>query len=196
MSNLDSWITHSSTVVYETPFLEVLSDEVTMPNGKPGHYGWMKSKSEAVYIVPITDNDEVILVQQRRYTLGSLATLECVAGGLHEGETHVEAGARELLEEAGYQADSMTPVFDDDPLIYPSVSKTYDPYKLYIARGLHKVSDSLDADDGIESNILVALDDLPDRILAGDIVCSQSIASLLAAHARITKERASSDSKT
>lgn len=188
MSQLESWKTVSSEVVYETPFLEIRSDEVTMPNGNRGHYGWLKSKAEAVYVVPITDNDEVVLVQQQRYTIGSIATIECVAGGLKAGETHLEAAHRELLEETGYTASTITPVFDGDPLIFPSISKTLDPYKLYLARGLDKVTSTLDEIDGIESNILVPLEELSDRVLAGDIVCSQSIASLLAAQIRLAKE--------
>lgn len=188
MPKLESWKTLSSEVVYETPFLEILSDEVTMPNGNQGHYGWLKSKSDAVYVVPITDNNEVVLVQQQRYTIGSIATIECVAGGVDANETYVEAAHRELLEETGYTASTMTPVFDGDPLIFPSVSKARDPYKLYIARGLEKVSNTLDEVDGIESNVHVPLEELSDRVLAGDVVCSQSIASLLAAQVRLAKE--------
>ena len=189
MSNLGPWNTKSSEVVYETPFLEIRSDEVTMPNGKPGHYGWLKSKSEAVYVVPVTDDNEVVLVQQQRYTIGSIATIECVAGGLKEGESHLEASHRELLEETGFSAKTMTPVFDGDPLIYPSISKTYDPYRLYIATNLKKETDTLDEVDGIENNITVPLKKLPAYLLAGNVTCSQSIASLFAAYARLTEER-------
>lgn len=187
MSKLGSWHTHASEVVYETPFMEVLSDEVTMPNGKPGHYGWMKSKNEAVYVVPVTDNNEVILVRQQRYTIGSIATLECVAGGLNNEETHLQAAKRELLEETGYSATKMTPVFEGDPLIYPSISKTYDPYKLYLATGLHKETSSLDEVDGIEDTVAIPLADIPEYLLSSNVVCSQSIASLFATHARLMK---------
>jgi 8-oxo-dGTP pyrophosphatase MutT (NUDIX family) len=187
MSELGSWQTNSSKVVYETPFLEILSDEVTMPNGQEGHYGWMRSKGEAVYVVPVTDANEVLLVQQQRYTIGSRATIECVAGGLKSGETHLDAGHRELLEETGYSTANLTPVYDNDPLIYPSISKTHDPYKLYLATGLTHETERLDEIDGIENVVAIPLSQLTDYLLAGNVVCSQSIASLFAAYAKLTK---------
>ncbi len=58
---------------------------------------------ESVAILPLLDNDEVILINQFRAPLGRWI-LEAPAGIIEEGETYLEAARRELEEEAGYRA--------------------------------------------------------------------------------------------
>ena len=76
----------------------------------------------------------------------------------------------------------MIPVFGEDSLIYPSISRTFDPYKFYIARSLTIVSDRLDDIDGIVIIVATPPTDMPEKILVGDIVYSQSIAAIMRLH--------------
>ena len=57
-----------------------------------------------VNVVAITPEDQIILIEQYRHGIRSI-TLEIPGGMVDDGETPLEAGKRELLEETGYTSD-------------------------------------------------------------------------------------------
>ena len=65
-------------------------------------YGVVQVRSPAVFVVPVTDAGEVVLVAVDRYAIG-MTSWEVPAGGT-DGEEPVVAAARELREEAGLAA--------------------------------------------------------------------------------------------
>ena len=65
------WRTHTSTVVYENPWIRVREDDVDRPDGGRGIYGVMEVRHPAVFVVPLTDDDDVVLVEVFRYTTGA-----------------------------------------------------------------------------------------------------------------------------
>ena len=66
---------------------------------KQGLFDILESKDWA-NIIPITNDNKVIMVEQFRYGTREL-TLEFPAGSIEEGESPIEAAKRELLEETG-----------------------------------------------------------------------------------------------
>jgi 8-oxo-dGTP pyrophosphatase MutT (NUDIX family) len=105
---MSSWRTRTSTVVYENPWIRVREDGVDRPDGTPGVYGVVEMRQPAVFVVPVTDDDEVVLVRVDRYATGA-ASWEVPAGG-SDGEDPLVAARRELREETGLVADSWTAV--------------------------------------------------------------------------------------
>jgi 8-oxo-dGTP pyrophosphatase MutT (NUDIX family) len=89
--------------VYENAWIAVTEDSVTRPDGTDGIYGVVELKHDAVFIVAITDADEVVLVTVDRHTVGR--SIEVPAGGT-DGEPALLAAQRELLEETGFRADT------------------------------------------------------------------------------------------
>ena len=87
------WRTHSSTTVYENPWIRVREDAVDRPDGSAGIYGVVEVRNPAVFVVPVTADDEVVLVEVDRYTTG--VSLEVPAGG-SDGEDLLVAAQREL----------------------------------------------------------------------------------------------------
>lgn len=61
----------------------------------------------AVALVPMVDADHVCLVTNDRYAVGE-TLLEVPAGTIDEGETPDRTAARELAEETGYHASTIT----------------------------------------------------------------------------------------
>ncbi len=57
-----------------------------------------------VNVVAITPDDKIILIKQYRHGIRSI-TLEIPGGIVDSGESPLEAGKRELLEETGYNSD-------------------------------------------------------------------------------------------
>jgi ADP-ribose pyrophosphatase len=104
----------------------------------------------------------LLIVQPRVFTrLG--AQLDFPAGYLNNDEDHKSAALRELEEETGYRASEIKEVgyYYQDEGIGDARSK------IYIARGLKKVSDvKLDEDQYLES-LTVKVDDLKELIELG-----------------------------
>ncbi|PWJ26886.1 8-oxo-dGTP pyrophosphatase MutT (NUDIX family) [Branchiibius hedensis] len=97
----DAWQQLSTRIVYDNNWIRVVEDEVIRPDGSPGIYGVVELQHPAVSVVAMTDDDDVLLVEMDRYTVGK--TLEVVAGGT-DGQAPEVAAARELLEETGVVA--------------------------------------------------------------------------------------------
>jgi 8-oxo-dGTP pyrophosphatase MutT (NUDIX family) len=181
---MNSWQTKSSKVVYENPWMIVHEDEVIRPDGKDGMYGYIDSKSDSVYVVPVDSEGNTYVVQQERYTTKKIMW-ECVAGRT-DGEPEEVAAKRELLEETGLDAKSITIIGDVQVANGISTFKS----TFCIARGIEHVSDNLDKEDGILGVQKVPLASIHEKILSGDIKCSQSIAAFFMVIAYLEKEKA------
>lgn len=73
------------------------------PTTGESHPFYRIESPEWVNIVPLTADDHVVMIRQFRQGLRDV-TLEIPGGLVDPGESPVEAGARELLEETGYRA--------------------------------------------------------------------------------------------
>jgi 8-oxo-dGTP pyrophosphatase MutT (NUDIX family) len=96
-----TWPVRSTRTVYENPWMRVIEDRVVRPDGGDGIYGVVEMAHPAVFVVALTDDDEVLLVTIDRHTVGT--TTEVPAGG-SDGEDPLVAAKRELAEETGFEA--------------------------------------------------------------------------------------------
>ena len=99
----------TSREVYRNDWLTVREDQVRRPDGSDGIYGVVDKPHYALVIA--CDGDRFRLVEQFRYPLG-LRRWEFPQGtapGLADLEA-TELAHRELREETGLRADSMTPI--------------------------------------------------------------------------------------
>ena len=97
--------TIESKRIYEGSIINVRVDTVRLPNGNTATREVVEH-SQAVCIVPIDDDGNVVLVRQYRKPAEE-ALLEVPAGGVEEGEVSEEAVLRELQEEIGYTAGKL-----------------------------------------------------------------------------------------
>ena len=153
----------SSEDVFDGVILHVKRDTVTLSNGKPAvrevirHIG-------AVCVIPVTDDNKVIMERQFRYPLNRVI-LEIPAGKLDApDEDRLSAIRRELREETGYTADSWQEIGPFHPA--PAYSDEY--ITMYLARGLHKGEQDLDADEFLDV-CTVPLKDLVQDVMDGKI---------------------------
>ncbi len=97
------------------------------------------NSSGAAVIVAVTDDGELVLVEQFRIPLGrSVIELPAgLAGDIvgSEEEDLAEAARRELLEETGFESSRMTPLVEGPS----SAGLASETYTLFLARGAHRV---------------------------------------------------------
>lgn len=129
------WLTHTTETGYENPWIEVEHNTVTTPGGSPGIYGVVRFKNRAVGVVPIDDDDHTWLVGQYRYTVDEYSW-EMPAGGCPRDEEPIETARRELTEETGLAAATLTPLFSD---LHLSNSVTDERAWCWVATGLTQV---------------------------------------------------------
>ncbi len=105
MSESDEWAVRESVTEYETGWYTGGYDLVEQPDGSTKRYYWAEL-APAVVIVAST-GEEIVFVEQYRPAIRQ-SHLELPAGIVEEGESFTEAGARELREETGFEADGLS----------------------------------------------------------------------------------------
>lgn len=96
--------TLKSEQIYKGVLLEIYRDEVELPDGSRSVREYNKHPG-AVCVVPVTNDNQVIMVRQFRYP-NKEVMLEIPAGKLEKGETPLENCRRELKEETGREGYS------------------------------------------------------------------------------------------
>ena len=116
-----------------------------------------------VNIIPVTDDGQVVMIQQYRHGSKKI-TLE-IPVGLVDDESPEKAALRELLEETGYQGDGITYLgaTNPNPAIFNNLCHTF------LVKNVKKVADTnLDDNEDIEV-VLKPLEEIPGLIANGSI---------------------------
>lgn len=87
--------------------LTLRQDILQFPDGRMKEWNIIE-RPDAVVIIPLLSDDEVILIKQFRRAAGEIL-FELPAGLLEEGEHPESCAAREIREETGYAAMEMIP---------------------------------------------------------------------------------------
>jgi ADP-ribose pyrophosphatase len=122
-----------------------------MPDGQTKNF-YIKMTKPAVCVLAITEDNEVITVEQFRPGPNRMLN-ELPGGYMGDGETPEQSAARELREETGYAGDLqfVTECFDD---AYNTMNRTR-----FVATNCKKVGDQqLDSSEFIDVKVLSMAD--------------------------------------
>lgn len=147
---------------YEGKIINLRVDEARLPDGSVASREVVEHPG-GVGIIALTDEGEVLLVQQYRYPYGEVTT-EIPAGKRDRGEDPLTTGKRELAEETGASADNFTPL----GVLYPTPGYCNEVIYLYLATELHFAEQHPDEDEFLDV-LRLPLDTLVDKVMAGEI---------------------------
>lgn len=166
--------TISSETIYDGRIFKVTKDMALLENGKEAdrevvhHHG-------GVTIIPITENEEILMVKQYRYPHHKVM-LEIPAGKLEQGESHYECGKRELLEETGCTCREYRYIGE----IVPTPAYVSEVIHLYMAKGLEYSRQDLDDDEFLEVE-KIPLKKAVEMVMSGEITDSKTQIGVLKA---------------
>ena len=102
-------------VIYESDYVCLYADRVRLPSGYIiDKYHQVHYPKEAVSIVIFNEKNEILLIHEKRYTVGRLEW-EIPAGKIEAGESKEDAARREAMEETGCTLKDLTFLCSQNP---------------------------------------------------------------------------------
>ena len=164
-SDLSRWLRRRSERVYRARVFDVRCDTCVSPRTGHEHDFHLLDCCDWVNVVPITADDQVVLIRQFRHGVRDFS-LE-IPGGLIDPEdpSPRDAGRRELREETGYDSDDLVSL----GWSHPNPALQGNRCHTFLARDVRKVGEpTLDGTEETEV-VLVSRADLPELVRSGRI---------------------------
>lgn len=178
----------SSRKVHDGRIVKLSVDTVRFPDGSTGDLEMIRHPGAAA-ILPVVgsrkeSDPEILLLRQYRYAAGGYL-FEVPAGlPLGPNEAWDACAARELEEETGHRATTLTPM----TRIHTTPGFTDEVIHLYVAEGLVAGEQELDADEFVEVR-RVRFSQALEMVRGGEVTDAKSVATLLYAAAFVVGGR-------
>ena len=169
--------------IFEGRILHVQTWQVTCPDGQTAAREIVVHRGAAA-VVPVFEDGTTLLVRQHRGSVDRV-TLEIPAGKLdHVGEDPLQCAVRELEEETGLKAESMT--------LLTSVLTTpgfcTEQIGIYLAQGLSQGETHPDEDEFLDL-VRMPLEEAVELVMRGEIRDGKTICGLLMAREALARRR-------
>ena len=169
-----TWRTTASAVDYSCPGFDVRRDEVVLPDGTDSEFHYV-DEPPAVVVLPFTPDGDVVVIEEWRQAVDRLNR------GLPAGTTEPDdpdlaaAAARELAEETGYDAGSLSHLATTEPA--NGIANTVHHY--FVARDCRPAGDqTLDFNESIRVET-ADYDDLLAAAVDGDLRDGRAVLAIL-----------------
>jgi ADP-ribose diphosphatase len=158
--------------VYKGRIVDLRVEQVTLPNGAVVELEIIRHAGAAA-VAAVDDEQNVVLIRQYRHAAGGYIW-ELPAGILGPGEAPAACAARELREETGVSAGSLTRL----GTIFTTPGFTDERIHLFLARSLTTAAHAQEHDEVIVEIARISLGEALAMIRRGDIVDGKTIAGL------------------
>lgn len=174
--------TISTELMYKGNIINVERLTVELPNGKIATRDVVRNPGASV-IVPVTDNGEIVMVEQFRKP-NEKTFIEIPAGKLDAGEEPIKCAERELKEETGYTAKELKKILT----LNPAPAFADEVLHIYLATGLSRGEAHPDEDEFISARTY-KIDEVLNMIDEGQITDSKTVAGVLFAVRYLSKQK-------
>lgn len=161
-----------SETLVDGSFLKARRDKVRLPNGHSADREYIVHPG-AVVIIPLLDDDHVVLERQFRYPVNRVM-LEFPAGKLDAGEDPLLCAQRELQEETGYLAGEWAYA----GAMHLAIAYSTEIIHIFFARRLTAGAAQLDKDEFLEVHTK-SIEDLAEACRQGGVTDAKTLACML-----------------
>lgn len=155
----------------ETERFRVKELSIVDPSGQTHRRAFIEHPGAAV-ILPLLDDGRIVMIRNRRHAIDQ-TLWELPAGTLEAGEAPMRCAHRELQEEAGYSAGSLTPLCT----FYSAPGTSTELMHAFVARNLQAAQTRPDPTEAID--VQPQSNQQLDALLrAGDIQDAKTLATL------------------
>ena len=161
-----------SEYIYKGKIINLRVDDALLPNGKTAKREVVEHGG-GVAVLPLTENGEVIMVEQFRYPYMK-TVLEIPAGKRDKNEEPLLCGKRELTEETGATAKEYKSLGE----LYPSPGYCGEIIYMFLATELSFGNTNPDDDEFLNIK-KVPLEEAVEMVLSGEIKDAKTQAAVL-----------------
>ena len=162
--NPKPWQVVSTTKDKSYRVFNLRTDRAVSPRTGKAHRFFIIESSPWVNVIPLTPQNEVVLVRQYRHGTQDV-TLEIPGGLVETSDSPAGAAGRELMEETGYGAGEIIPL----GLVHPNPAIQNNACYTYLAKDVY-LSGEQDQDDKEDIQVVLRpLAAIPDIIRKGEI---------------------------
>jgi ADP-ribose pyrophosphatase len=139
-----AWETLATRTSYACEGFDVVTDDVRLPDGTETEFDYLSEDDSAV-ILPFTPEGRVVVIEEWRQAVGRV-NRGLPAGNLEAGESPAAAARRELAEETGHEAETVSHLTSVEP-----ANGFADPvFHYFVARGCEPTAEqALDHNESI-----------------------------------------------
>lgn len=167
-------IIHNAQVVAKSRFFHIEQIDLEFSNGEKRQFERMKGSGQgAVMIVPITADNHLLLVKE--YAAGTHSyQIGFPKGLIDPGEAPIQAANRELMEEVGFRANTLS------ELRKLSMAPTFFNSSMFVFVAQDLSPESLEGDEPEPLEVVAwPLEDIDQLLDAEDFTEARSVAALL-----------------
>jgi ADP-ribose pyrophosphatase len=168
-------------LLYAGRVFKLMRENITLENGVTTSLDIIRHPGASA-MVPIYDNNTVLLIKQYRHAVGGFIW-EVPAGTLNDSEAPLECAKRELVEETGFNAETWEKLGEITPVPGYSDERIH----VFLASDLRPARQNLDSDEVLSVH-KIKLNDVVDMVNKGEIQDSKTISSLFMAINWLKKE--------
>lgn len=104
---IQPWIVRNSSTEVKNRIFTVKTNTAVSPRTGKEHQFYILEAGTWVNVIPVTPEGRVLLVRQFRHGTNEI-TLEIPGGLVEDGQTPEQAAARELMEETGFECETLS----------------------------------------------------------------------------------------